>query len=111
MAEGRELKDGTKNDEEKNRLELMPFDALFELGKVYSMGARKYDSRNWEKGIKYSRIFGAMMRHAFAWWCREDNDKESGLSHMVHATWNAITLVAYIIRGMTDYDDRPPKSG
>lgn len=107
MAEGRELKDGTKNDEEKNRLELMPYDALWEIGKVFTEGAKKYDQRNWELGIKYSRIYGAMMRHAFAWWNREDIDPEFGLSHMVHCAWNALILVAYIIRGKKDYDDRP----
>lgn len=111
MAEGRELKNGAKDDEEKNRLELMPYDALWAVGKVYTFGARKYDDRNWEKGIKYSRIYGAMMRHCWAWWNREDNDPETGLSHMIHAAWNAITLVAYIIRGMDDWDDRPQKGG
>lgn len=107
MAEGRELKDGTKNDEEKNRLELMPYDALWEIGKVYTFGARKYDPNNWAKGIKFTRVFGALMRHCWAWYYGEDNDKETGLNHMVHAAWNAITLIAYTIRGMKEWDDRP----
>lgn len=107
MTTGRILRDGTKNDKEKNRLELFPYDALWEIGKVYTMGAKKYDDRNWEQGIKYSRVFGAMMRHSWAWWNREDNDPESGLSHMVHAAWNAITIIAYTLRGMSAWDDRP----
>ena len=107
MAEGRILIDGTKDDQEKNRIELMPFDALVELGKLYTIGARKYGDRNWEKGIKYSRVFGALMRHAWAWWNREDNDPETGLSHIIHAAWNALVLVAYTLRGMNNWDDRP----
>lgn len=109
MATGRKLKNGTKNDEEKVRLELLPYDALLELGKLWTLGAKKYNSRNWEKGIKYSRIFAAMMRHAWAFWNREDKDSETGLSHMIHATWNALALTTYIIRGMTQFDDRPRK--
>lgn len=110
MSEGREkeLSVGWKQDGEKNKLELMPYDALWEVGKVYTFGAKKYDARNWEKGIAYSRVFGALMRHSWAWWNREDTDPETGLSHMVHAAWNALTLVAFILRDQgKQLDDRP----
>lgn len=107
MAEGRLLRDGHKDDQQKNRVELLPFDALLELGKLFTFGASKYEDRNWEKGIKFSRIYGAMMRHAWLWWLRKDIDEESGMNHMVHAAWNALILVTYILRHMDEFDDRP----
>lgn len=107
MAEGRILKTGEKYNKKKNKLELFPYDALWEIGKVYTFGAEKYDDRGWEKGIKYSRVYGALMRHCWAWWNHEDKDQDSKLSHMVHAAWNALTLVAYELRGMKKWDDRP----
>jgi hypothetical protein len=46
------------------------------------------------------------MRHLSAWWQGEDKDPETGMSHMLHAAWNALTLVAYELRGIGE-DDRP----
>jgi hypothetical protein len=39
-----------KLDSEKNRLFLLPPDALEEIGAVMTMGAEKYSDRNWERG-------------------------------------------------------------
>jgi len=61
--------------------------------------------RNWEQGMKWGRMFGAMMRHAWAWWMREDKDPETGRSHMWHVLCCAAMLVAYEQRG-TGEDDR-----
>jgi hypothetical protein len=95
-----------KMDLEKVRMDLIPYDVLFELGKVYTVGAKKYSDRNWEKGTNWGRPFAALMRHLSAWWQGEDKDPETGMSHMLHAAWNALTLVAYELRGIGE-DDRP----
>jgi len=77
--------EGRKNDAEKNRLELISPDAEWGLGLVLTHGAEKYDEWNWAKGIKYSRILGAIKRHLNAWAGGEELDDDSGLPHVDHA--------------------------
>src|SRR5690606_30022219 len=60
--------EGVKYDQEKERLDLIPFEAIFALGKVLTYGAQKYTNRNWEKGMDWGRLFGAAMRHLWCWW-------------------------------------------
>jgi hypothetical protein len=59
---------GCKDDQDKTRWDLLPPDALEEIAKVLTFGANKYNDRNWEKGMKWHRPFGALMRHMWAWW-------------------------------------------
>ena len=98
---------GHKADADKIRLELLPPDALSEVGKVLTLGAKKYGDRNWERGIVYSRVFGALLRHAFAWFGGETRDPETGLSHMAHCAANALFLLSYELRCQRKLDDRP----
>jgi hypothetical protein len=100
---------GAKFDGEKVRWDLVPFDALEEVAKVYTIGARKYADRNWEKGINYSRVFGALLRHTNALYRGEEYDPENGQHHASAIAWNGMCLLAYHLRGMDNgpYDDRP----
>ncbi len=95
----------TKFDDDKPATHLLPYDAVLEVAKVYSFGQKKYNARNWEKGMAWSRLFGASMRHLWAWWCGEDKDPESGLSHLTHAAFCVLCLLAYELRRAGD-DDR-----
>lgn len=96
-----------KKDTDKLRYDLVPAEAIEELVKVYTFGAKKYAPHSWEAGMKVSRIYAALLRHITAWWMGEDVDKESGLSHLAHAAWNVIALLTYAKRGMRETDDRP----
>jgi hypothetical protein len=100
-----------KFDGDKTMYDLLPWDAIEELGKLYTKGAKKYAARNWEKGFRWGRTFAAMSRHAIAWfmaYVRGENgiDPETGLSHMVAVAWNALALVTFELRGV-GVDDRP----
>jgi len=75
---------GTKYDQGKTRLELLDPYAIEQLGRVLTFGAGKYGARNWMKGIAYTRLIGAALRHLFAFVNGEDTDKESGLPHLAH---------------------------
>lgn len=86
---------GLKNDSEKVRLELISSKALIELGKVLTFGAKKYDSNNWRKGIEWTRIVGAILRHVQAYNDGETFDKETGLSHMAHAMCECMFLLEF----------------
>lgn len=101
-----QLKEGTKYDGDKERFDLIPAEALIDLARVYTMGAKKYEDRNWEKGIKWGRIFAAIMRHLWQFWRGEEIDEESGLPHVSHAAWGCFTL-HYYMKYRREFDDRP----
>lgn len=100
-------KEGVKFDQGKNRYDLISGYALDELVKIYTYGTKKYDDNNWRKGMKWGRVFGAMMRHAWAFWRGESLDPESGLPHLAHAAWNCFSLMEYE-RIHPELDDRFP---
>lgn len=76
---------GTKFDSSKLPLQLLPTDVLEQVAAVLLFGSKKYGVNNWRKGIKYSRLYGAALRHLWAWWRGIDNDEETGLPHLAHA--------------------------
>jgi hypothetical protein len=99
------FKEGMKFDSEKERFDLIPPIPLMELANLYSRGAVKYGDRNWEEGIKWGRIFAAMMRHAWKWWAGEERDQEDGQHHLASVAWCALTLLEYN-RTHPECDDR-----
>ena len=100
--------EGRKDDTGKDPWHLLPFDAIRAVVKVLAFGAGKYAPRNWEKGMAWSRPYGALLRHLAAWWEGECLDPETGMSHLWHAACCVLFLVAYEIRGIGT-DDRPHK--
>ena len=98
---------GVKFDVGKTRYELLPPEFLESVAQILTFGAQKYADRNWERGMDWSRAYGALMRHMWAWWGGEDLDKETGKSHLWHAGCELAFLIAWEARGMTQFDDRP----
>lgn len=98
--------EGKKFDEEKMRTDLLPVDALELMAMVLTEGAKKYGDRNWEKGMSWSRLYGACLRHLFAWHKGYDEDEETGLPHLAHAMCCIAFLLAYQLREIGK-DDRP----
>ncbi len=76
---------GTKNDQGKPDLSLIPLSALEEEAKGFMLGAQKYGRHNYKKGMESHRLVAAALRHIQAWEQSEDNDPESGASHLGHA--------------------------
>lgn len=100
------MTEGVKHDGGKVRYELMPPEMLEGVSQILTFGAEKYGDRNWENGMKWSRVFGACMRHMWAWWRGEKADPETGKSHLWHAGACIGFLIAYEQRS-TGSDDRP----
>lgn len=98
---------GRKDDTGKLRFDLIPPYALERLAEVYTIGAKKYDDRNWEKGISFGRLFAAMMRHAWRWWAGESLDPEDGQHSLASVAWCAFALMHFESQGRTDLDNRP----
>ena len=100
--------EGIRHDEGKPRFDLLPGDALFEIVKVFTQGAKKYEERNWEKGMRWGKHYAAMQRHLWKWWNGSSVDEESGLNHLAHAAFGCLALLAYELRKVGE-DDRPGK--
>ena len=98
--------EGRKDDQGKDPWHLAPWDAFRAIVKVLNFGAGKYAPRNWERGMAWSRPYGALIRHLTSWWEGEAADAETGYSHLWHAGCCVAFLIAYEIRGIGE-DDRP----
>lgn len=51
------------NREGKGRFDLISGQGLLRLSRIYEAGSRKYNDRNWEKGMYISRYVDAAFRH------------------------------------------------
>lgn len=87
-----------KFDGDKPQLELVPVSAMMAMGKVLGYGAAKYARYNYLKGMAWTRLAGAALRHLFAWLRREELDPESGLPHLYHCLASVAMLIESIER-------------
>lgn len=87
-----------KHDSGKPDWSLVPFESLEGMVKVLGFGAAKYSEWNWTDGggFKWMRVMASCLRHLFAWSRGQDNDPESGLSHIYHAQCNLLFLAHYV---------------
>jgi hypothetical protein len=104
---------GHKEDQGKDRWDLVAYDTLKGMVKVLTFGVVKYRERNWEVGMKWGRVYGALLRHLADWWMSklagtDGTDPETGLSHLDHAQCCLHFLATYEKRGVGE-DDRPTK--
>lgn len=67
---------GTKYDDGKSRLDLIPAEAELEEGFVWGYGAWKYAEHNFRKGIPFSKSIAAAKRHINAISRGEDLDAD-----------------------------------
>jgi hypothetical protein len=91
------------------RFDLLPPYPLTLLAEHFGRATKehggKYDDRNWEKGYAWSLCFGALQRHAWAFWGREDIDPDTGSPHLIAVAWHALALVEFS-KTHPEYDDR-----
>ena len=88
------------------RFDLLPWDAIWQVARIFGFGASKYAERNWENGLRWSSSYAAVQRHLALFWAGQDRDDESGLYHIAHAAWHCLVLLAHVLRGIGT-DDRP----
>lgn len=96
---------GHKFDGGKPPLSLLDPYALTEVAKVLAFGADKYDKHNWRRGISYSRLIDAALRHLMDFNSGEDLDPESKLSHIAHASC-CLMFLLWMVQHRSDLDDR-----
>lgn len=84
---------GRKDDQGKNRLDLIEPEFIEGVGKVLTFGAEKYEENSWQKvDNAENRYYAAAMRHLLAWRRGEKIDPESGLNHLDHVACNIMFL-------------------
>jgi hypothetical protein len=97
---------GLKYDNEKPMMALIPPSALEAEARVWTYGAKKYDNWNWTKGIKYTRILSAILRHTMEIMKGNDVDPESGELHAASIRCNAAMLIEFVMTNRVELDDR-----
>lgn len=100
------LKEGMKYDGLKVRYDLIPALAINLLAQLYTIGAWKYEADNWRKGLAWSRCYGALQRHANAFWAGEWADEQTGIPHLTCVMFCCCSLIeSYYTHPLLD--DRP----
>lgn len=101
-------KRGTKADDSKPDLSLIPKDALWEMAKAFTYGANKYGRHNYREGIEISRLLAAAMRHITQFNEGENHDEESQALHLGNAM-AGIAMAIYMYYNKPDMDNRYKK--
>lgn len=99
------MSEGTKYDEGKFPLSYISRRANEQESRVLLFGASKYARWNWAKGMAWSRLLDAALRHITAYADGEDVDPETGISHLAHARCDLGFLLDYEV-SHPELDDR-----
>lgn len=86
---------GNKFDDNKVDMSLLSPIALTKIGQVMTYGKKKYSANNWRKGLAWSRVLAAAIRHILSYLGGEDKDSETGLSHIAHAACCLMFLLEF----------------
>lgn len=91
----------------KPPLHLIPPAAEIMESAVMALGAKKYGAFNWRSAnVKASVYVAAARRHLLQWFDGQDDDAESGVSHLAHARACLGILLDAMATGHL-VDDRP----
>lgn len=113
LVQPKELK---KLDQDKVPLQLVPASLMWSVATILAFGAKKYAPRAWEKGMEWSRVYGALLRHLTCWFAGKgptsrsfiwgELDSETKHSHLWHAGCCLAFLIEYEETNVGT-DDRP----
>jgi hypothetical protein len=90
-----------QSNEGKGRFDLLSPFALERLAKVCEEGSRKYEDRNWEKGMPFGVLIDHAITHLVAYMERQEDE-----DHLGHAFWNIMALI-HFEAVHPDLDNRP----
>ncbi len=93
-------------EEGKPRYDLISVPAMTRLAHHLRKGAEKYNARNWEKGMDYSRLYSSALRHLMQW-SAGDRDED----HLAAVLFNVMALAHFDELGRSDLDNMPYYKG
>jgi len=96
--------EGAQRDSQKGkpRYDLIPPRALKRVADLYTKGAEHYGDRNWEKGMKFSRFFASLLRHAYQFSMGETDE-----DHLAAVVFNALAIMHFQETYRYDLEDIP----
>jgi len=103
-AANEQSEEGLRFNAGKIRIDLIPWEWLYALAHLLTLGSIKYAPRNWEKGLSWSDTMASLKRHLVAWERGEDYDDETKSHHLVSVAWNALVLFSMQVRGVGKKD-------
>lgn len=77
------------------RYDLLPWDQLAKVARLYARGAAKYEAHNWRRGYVWSSSFASLIRHATAFWEGESLDPETECHHLASVVFHALALMFF----------------
>lgn len=98
-------KQGTKFDNGKPQIDLIPYEAIEEIAKVLTFGCEKYGEANWANGIEMRRLISATYRHLGKFNAGQDMDDESQTLHLANAAAN-LCFAIWMYKNRPDLDNR-----
>lgn len=106
-GERTEFESGAVRDmhEGKGRCDLLPMCVMLRLARHYEAGAKKYNDRNWERGIPAHSFADSALRHIFKYM-----DGQNDEDHLIAAIWNLCGL-AWTEEKKPEMMDIPARKG
>jgi hypothetical protein len=101
----KEKEKGLRFNKNKPKWSLVPQSALLPMVEVLDFGAKKYAPFNWAKGLSIREVCESLKRHLDDFMEGQNNDSESGLSHIGHMQCNTMFL-SWLMEKRPDLDDR-----
>jgi hypothetical protein len=91
----------------RGRMDLLPWEVIYDDARHYENGSKKYSPRNFELGLEFSKCFSSAIRHMMQFWLGDTSEP-----HLIAARWHMAALAFYMKRiedGTlpASLDDRP----
>lgn len=96
---------GIKHDQGKPSLSILTKESLVAEARAFEYGASKYSRDNYKKGMEWSRVIDAALRHITEFNSKSDYDEESKLHHLWHAK-ACLAMLIYYVENKVGKDDR-----
>ena len=99
------MSEGKKNDQGKPMLSLVSYESMAGEARALEYGMLKYDRNNYKKGMAWTRLLDAALRHLMTFSHGTDVDDESKLNHLYHCKAN-LGMLIYYYENKLGKDDR-----
>ena len=101
-----DLKKGIKEDEEKDRWDLLPRGTIVQVVKAFTFGIKGRSPGDWKDVDEARRrYYNSAKRHIEDWWNSDGIDNASGLPSLAHACCCLLILMWFDLQNQKEKDD------